>query len=340
MLVSELIGIVERTAVPARAAAWDRSGVQVAGTVAHCDKLAMALDPSPGMVREALAWGAQVILTHHPLTLSPRLPDRVDDFHGLLRLVLGAGAWLYAAHTSLDTAIDGPPAWLAEALGLTDRRILEPAGVEPYVQARYAAVPAKAACRALADLPGVHARACVAEVEAVFAPQRRAAVEAALFAVCPEAALVSLFPLAEPATPYGYGLVGMLAAPTSLPKLEKRLADLLPRRFFLIAGDPPPVIKTLAYCPGSGADMAGRAFAAGAEVYLTGDLKYHQALEVPPGRCIVDVGHFSLEEVMMRRFAADLAAAFGPDGPAVRFFPGNDPYTAHVPEPAMPSRTA
>ncbi|MFU2210038.1 Nif3-like dinuclear metal center hexameric protein [Solidesulfovibrio sp. C21] len=339
MRVNDLIGVIERTAVPARAASWDRSGVQIAGSLADCDKLAVALDPTPSMVGEALAWGAQVILTHHPLTLSPRLPDRVDDYHRLLALVLGAKAWLYAAHTSLDTAVDGPPAWLADALDLTDRRILEPAGTEPHWQARWRAAPGKDVALALSALPGVTAHPCVRQVEAVFPARERARVEAALAAVCPEASLISLVALAAPAVAYGYGLVGRLPAPTTLSELETRLAALLPRRFFIVAGDPSPVIASLAYCPGSGADMAPRAFAAGADVYLTGDLKYHQAQSVPPGKCVVDVGHFSLEEVMMRRFADDLAATLGETGPTVRFFPGKDPFAAHVLDGALPSRT-
>ena len=82
-----------------------------------------------------------------------------------------------------------------------------------------------------------------------------------------------------------------------------------------------------------------KAFAAGADVYVTGDPKYHQAQAVPPGKCILDVGHFSLEEVMMRRFAADLAGSLGPNGPAMRFFPGNDPFSAYVPQGASPRGT-
>ena len=71
------------------------------------------------------------------------------------------------------------------------------------------------------------------------------------------------------------------------------------------------------------------AFAAGAQVYLTGDLKYHQAMAVPKGRLILDTGHFALEEVMLRRFARDLATTLGPSGLTTRFFPGNDPFSAH-----------
>ncbi|WP_428568546.1 MAG: Nif3-like dinuclear metal center hexameric protein [Solidesulfovibrio sp. DCME] len=340
MRVNALLAVIEATADPGRAASWDRSGVQVAGTAADCDKLAVALDPSPELARQALAWGAQVILTHHPVGLTPRLPDRLDDFHRLLTLVLSRGAWLYAAHTSLDTAMDGPPAWLAEALELTGRRILEPAGRTPYLAARWRAASPPSGRAALGGLTGVSVMLLGNDLlEVVFPRRLTARVRAMVATACPDARLVCQSVLDEPAEAYGYGLVGTLPAPLSLDALLDRLAALLPRRFFLLAGSKPETVSRVAYCPGSGADMAGRAFAAGAEAYLTGDLKYHQALEVPAGRCVVDVGHFSLEEVMMRRFAESLAAELGPDGPAVRYFPGNDPFSAHVPGGALPRRT-
>jgi dinuclear metal center YbgI/SA1388 family protein len=343
MRVRELIRTIERTADPRLAASWDRSGVQIAGTVADCDRLAVALDPLPGVVEQALDWGAQCILTHHPLLLTPKLPDRVDDYHTILRLVLGQGAWLYAAHTSLDVATDGPAGWLATALDLKDRRILSPAGVRPHLQLRWHAPQEENHDRiaaTLSALPRVQCRILGADILEVTCPEAtRTVVADALTAACPAAVSLSVAILVEPADTYGYGLIGALPTPLSYPALAARLATLLPRKFFILAGEEPSHIRTLAYCPGSGADMAQRAFAAGADVYLTGDLKYHQAQGLPKGHLIVDVGHFSIEEVMMRAFAADLTASLGKNGPTIRYFSGNDPFSAHFPDGALPPRT-
>ncbi|KHK01506.1 Nif3-like dinuclear metal center hexameric protein [Desulfovibrio sp. TomC] len=341
MRVTDLIERIEAVAVPARAASWDRSGIQIAGTGVVCDRLAVALDPLPGVIADALAWGAQVVLTHHPLALTPRLPDRVDDYHRVLSLVLGHGATLYSAHTSLDVVTDGPAGWLADALALENRCILEPAGRTPFVSLRYGA-PASAgiANEALAALPRVTTASLSPDGLDVVCPAgSRRAVAAAFLTAIPDATLLAVTELAEPFETYGYGLVGDLPQPTDGSAFLDRLASLLPRSFFTLAGQLPATVARLAYCPGSGADMAARAFAAGADVYVTGDLKYHQAQAVPPGRCLIDVGHFSLEEVMMRHFAADLAAAFGPNGPEVRFFAGADPIAAHFPDGTATPRT-
>jgi dinuclear metal center YbgI/SA1388 family protein len=342
MRVRELIAAIERLADPGRAASWDRSGVQIAGTLDECRRLAVTLDPLPGLVEQALGWGAECLLVHHPLTLTPRLPDRLDDYHRVLGLVLGRGAWLYAAHTSLDVRVDGPAGWLADALNLRDRRLLEPAGRLPHVQTRLRAPSPEDRDRCLATLAGREGCQALALgsdlLEITHANTAWPDIETALGAVSGLIRLSSL-DLAVPADRYGYGLVGALPEPLSMAGLRERLWRLLPRTFLTQAGDEPEQVTTLAYCPGSGADMAPRAFAAGAEVFVTGDLKYHQATAVPRGRLIVDVGHFSLEEVMMRVFARELATALGPSGPQTRFFPGNDPFSAHFPEGDPAPRT-
>ncbi len=340
----ELIRIIERTADPRRAASWDCSGVQIAGTRPDCARLAVTLDPLPGVVAQALDWGADFLLTHHPLLLKPRLPDRIDDYHQVLRLVLGQGAWLYAAHTSLDVCTDGPAGWLAEALGLTDRRILEPAGATPRFQSRLETPSAQDRNRCLQALAPFAPAGAASPIGAtgldVIHPEADwPRMQAAVLAACPDMHELFRVRLEAPAAPYGYGLVGELPEPMAFAALTARLGALLSRSFFTLAGEAPQTVRTLAYCPGSGADMAPRAFAAGADVYVTGDLKYHQATAVPQGKLIMDVGHFALEDVMLRTFARDLADTLGADGPHIRYFSGNDPFSVHFPEGTPLPRT-
>jgi putative NIF3 family GTP cyclohydrolase 1 type 2 len=101
------------------------------------------------------------------------------------------------------------------------------------------------------------------------------------------------------------------------------LAQLTGRAFFTLAGTAPERVARAAFCPGSGADLARAAHLAGADILVTGDLKYHQAQEAPLP--VLDVGHFCLEERMMRLFADFLAEELGPCGVEVRYFPGHDP---------------
>ena len=129
MQQSRLISLIEETAPPALAAPWDKSGIQVASPRTEILHLAVSLDPAPDVVSAAVGLGADMLLTHHPLSLSARFPDRLDGYRRTLALLLAHDMPHYAAHTSLDANPFGPSVWLSDELGLTGRSVLEATGV-------------------------------------------------------------------------------------------------------------------------------------------------------------------------------------------------------------------
>jgi len=136
----------------------------------------------------------------------------------------------------------------------------------------------------------------------------------------------------------GFGLAGKLPEPVTLAELCIRMRAFLPvERMNAVArliGDPERMISRVAVCTGSGSSLMEDAARAGADLFITGDVKYHDALpllsrhdERSSNFCpmsILDVGHFSLEEEMMRRFAILLGKEL--DGVTVTFLPGRDPF--------------
>jgi dinuclear metal center YbgI/SA1388 family protein len=260
-----VIQAIESAADPKQAADWDASGIQVAGRTRSVQRLAVLLDPIPEVVKRALGWGADLLLSHHPLSLSPRLPSRLDSYHEVLRLLFQSDAWLYAAHTSLDVRTSGPPAWLARSLCLSHVAPLVPLSPES----------------------GGGTSSC------------------------------------------GYGLIGDLPSPLDWAALQAELSRLLEQTAWTQAGAAPRSVSRLAYCPGSGMSLAETAFASGAQVFLSGDLKYHQAQELEPLGLTLDVGHFILEEKMMAFWAEELQHELGSRGVDVAFFPGRNPMSLH-----------
>lgn len=244
MQLVELFAGIEQIARPGTAASWDRSGLQVAASRREVTRLAVCLDPVPDSVRRALDAGADCILSHHPLSLAPDLPRRMDAYHEVLRLLLGADVPLYAAHTTLDVNAAGPAAWLADELRLRNRAVLE-----------------------------------------TVAPADRAG-----------------------ALPFGYGLAGDLPAAMGFAEFDALLSRLLDFPGGTVCGPVPERVARVAYCTGSGSSLWGEALAAGAQLFITGDVKYHTALETRIA--MLDVGHHSLEEAMMRRMSQVLAAMF------------------------------
>lgn len=261
MKCDEVIRQIEKTAPLEIAAAWDHSGIQVPSRRAEITGLGVCLEPTPQSIRQAVEGGADMVLAHHPLSLEPRFPDRLDAYHEVLSLLFRENICLYSAHTSLDANPRGPVSWLLEALELQccpDAMVLEPT----------------------ATFPGEGGYAC------------------------------------------GFGFIGSLKQPWTREEFTQSLEPYFRGVCARLVGKLPERICKIAVCPGSGTSLAEAAAQAGADVLITGDAKYHPALEFPLP--VLDVGHFCLEEKMMQYFSLRLQTAL-PDI-KVFFIPGQDPF--------------
>ena len=119
---------------------------------------------------------------------------------------------------------------------------------------------------------------------------------------------------------FGFGFVGDL--PKSLPYREfcACLARAIGKAEWQTMGPEVEMVSRVACCPGSGGSLFAFASQAGADLYITGDIKYHAALEASVRT--LDVGHFCIEEEMMRSFAETLGRELAVP---VTFFPAIDP---------------
>ncbi|MBN0042382.1 Nif3-like dinuclear metal center hexameric protein [Cellulosimicrobium cellulans] len=107
---------------PSTAEAWDAVGLVAGDPSAPVRKVLFAVDPVEEVADEALAWGADLLVTHHPLFLRPVHSVAATTFKGSLvhRLIRG-GCGLYVAHTNADAAERGVADALADALDLLHR---------------------------------------------------------------------------------------------------------------------------------------------------------------------------------------------------------------------------
>jgi dinuclear metal center YbgI/SA1388 family protein len=109
----------------------------------------------------------------------------------------------------------------------------------------------------------------------------------------------------EDGRPAGLGFVGNLPNIMTYAEFCAKLSLILEVNAWRCCGPTPALIRRIACCPGSGANTIEVAAKAGADVYITGDVKYHAALEAQIR--VMDVGHFQLEEMMMHLFAEQLS---------------------------------
>jgi putative NIF3 family GTP cyclohydrolase 1 type 2 len=85
------------------------------------------------------------------------------------------------------------------------------------------------------------------------------------------------------------------------------------------------MVRRIAVVAGSGSEFARAAREAGADLFVTGDMKYHQALEAAAGEMpVADVGHGSAEKWILPEFRRVLAGRFG-KGLAIRLFMEEEP---------------
>jgi putative NIF3 family GTP cyclohydrolase 1 type 2 len=76
-------------------------------------------------------------------------------------------------------------------------------------------------------------------------------------------------------------------------------------------GRPPAKVSRAALCGGSGGDLIGPAQARGAQAYITGEVRHHQAVPGPEKDfAIIEVGHFASEVVFMTAWAEQVNQLF------------------------------
>jgi dinuclear metal center YbgI/SA1388 family protein len=109
----------------------------------------------------------------------------------------------------------------------------------------------------------------------------------------------------------GFGRIGNLEQATSLALLVNNLKQTLDINHVKVAGNLDTQVRTVAVCSGSGSSMVNAFFDAGADVFISGDLKYHDARNFEFARkALVDIGHFASEHLIVETFAEQLNRHF------------------------------
>ena len=343
MRLRELVEILEERYDPAWAEPWDAVGLVCGDPDAPVAKVLYAVDPVAAVVEEAVSWGADALVVHHPLLLTPVSSVAATTPKGrVVHRLVSAGVALYTAHTSADVPAHGVNEAIAHALGLEGLRVLAPtdtgldklvvfAPVDAVETVRTALTEAGAgrigdydSCTfsvtgegRFRPLEGANpsigevGRAEVVEevrIEAVVPRRLRGPVVTAMRAAHPyEEPAYDVHELAtapgqtRPDSVRGHGRVGTLPEPMSLRSFAAYVGERLPRTAHgvRVAGDPDRVVQRVAVGAGSGESLLDLARAAGADAFVTSDLKHHRASEFLEGGrevpALVDVAHWSAE---------------------------------------------
>src|SRR5689334_1394576 len=129
--LGDVVSLLHTWYPPATADAWDAVGLVLGDPEQPVRKVLFAVDPTLEVAREAAEWGADLLVVHHPLFLTPVTGFPATTPKGRTAATLiKAGCALLTAHTNADLALDGVSEALALALGLTDLAPIVPAPAE------------------------------------------------------------------------------------------------------------------------------------------------------------------------------------------------------------------
>lgn len=127
MKLTDFLAQMEELAPEALALGFDNPGLLIGPEARDIQKVLIALDCSLATAQEAIDWGADMLLTHHPVFfrgVKRILPE--DPATAAPWLLLRHGIGLFSAHTNLDAAAGGVNDCLCAVLGITNPKTLEP----------------------------------------------------------------------------------------------------------------------------------------------------------------------------------------------------------------------
>ncbi|MBR5517604.1 MAG: Nif3-like dinuclear metal center hexameric protein [Clostridia bacterium] len=221
--VVDIVNLMKALAPVELAEDWDNVGLLIGDSEREVNKIIVMLDFDKQGLEEALAVGADMIITHHP-AIMPKISSITDPLY--LTLIENKIS-LCSMHTNLDSADEGVNQVLAETLGLSD--------IEPI------------------DFDGL------------------------------------------------FGRIGYISECTlgEFIQTVKLALDIDHVRY---VGSKKNIINKVAVVGGGGADFIPNAKIAGCDVYITADVKYHQAqLADKLGLNVIDAGHFETENPVIHK---------------------------------------
>jgi dinuclear metal center YbgI/SA1388 family protein len=350
LAVAAVVDYLDQFAPPSLAADWDNVGLLLGERSAAVERVMTCLTVTPESAAEAIEARANLIVTHHPILFRgvQRLTDATPEGRMLLGL-LRAGVAVHSPHTAFDNTHGGINDLLARRLGLENVVPLRrsPPGMGGQVKL-VVFVPEQDLQRvadALFDAGAGHIgeyRECsfrLAGVGTFFGGdaanptigqkgRREEVNEWRLEAVCPanrteqvvaalrrahsyEEPAFDLYPLQPAPSGHGEGRIGSLEPNRSLADLAATVKAALRAGPVQTIGDPQRMVRHVAIVCGAGGEMLPDAVRAGADVLLTGEMRFHDYLQArAQGLALILPGHYATERGGIEELAERLRIQF------------------------------
>lgn len=333
--VGTVADLLERWAPLDLAAEWDNVGLLLGDRATPVDRLMTCLTVTPEVAAEAVAAKVQLIVTHHPIFFRAvqRLTTNTAEGRMALELI-HAGVAVYSPHTAFDNSQGGINDLLARKLELVEVKPLRlatgpgqckivvfvpEADLTRVTDALFAAgagnIGQYSQCSFRLAGTGTFFGSETANPTVGQKGRREEVGEWRLEAVCPEALLdrviaalrrahsyeepaYDVYPLSPAVRTAGEGRLGRLPQKTTLESLGKTIKAALRASFIGLVGAPSQTVERVAIACGAAGEFLNDASRAGADVFLTGEMRFHDYLSAQAqGMALALPGHYATERI-------------------------------------------
>ena len=332
MILNKIISVIEEYAPLSLQESYDNAGLVVGSPKMEVSKALICFDVTEPVIDQAIEIGANLIISHHPIIFGGI--KKLNGKNYVERIVIKAiknDIALYAAHTNLDNIINGTNKILADKLGLKNTRVLSPQNevlnkLVVYVPKDHKEKVQKALFEAgaghignydncsfesngigsfraldgsdpfVGNIGKVHSEEEV-RLEIIFPLYLKSEVISALINAHPyQEVAYDIYKIENKVNTIGAGIIGELEVPQEEMTFLKQVKTITNAQGIKFTELLNKKVRRIAICGGSGAFLINTAKRAGADVYITGDVKYHEFFDADNSMLIADIGHFESEQ--------------------------------------------
>lgn len=301
MKLSEIISRLEEKFPRQNAESWDNVGLLVGNREREIKKIQISLDVTMKVIENAVENNVDLIISHHPFIFSPVKEINNDSVTGrkILKLIENKIA-VYSLHTNLDSTMLGLNDLAGEKLGLKNGKIIDPVKENFYRGEFYSGNKMKAEEELQKEKISFKIEFEEDEAKFIFV-NKKEKVYSVLEKLNRKSLINGEYFIYELENKYiesGIGRVYSLDKKENLIDVIKDVKEKLNLENAVISGYDieKAVIKKIAVVNGAGSSYWKKAKRMGADLLITGDLKYHEALDAKEeGMYILDAGHYESE---------------------------------------------
>ena len=339
MKIKDIINALERFAPLPLQDGFDNSGLQIGLTQVEATGALLCLDVTESIIDEAIAKGCNLVIAHHPLLFKGYKSITGKDY--VERCIMKAiknDVVIYAAHTNLDNSTGGVSFKIANKLGLKNIQILSPksemlsklvtfvptaqldvvktalfnagcGNIGNYDSCSYAAAgegtfrAKEGANPFVGEVGQVHTEP-ETRIETIFPTHLKSKVLSALLAAHPyEEVAFDIYALENSWNTVGAGVIADLETAIDELAFLKQSKETFHVGCVKHSNLRNKQIKRVAICGGSGGFLLSQAIGAGADLFLSAEVKYHDYFGKEKDILIADIGHYESEQFTIELFA-------------------------------------